>query len=818
MNRSNRDRLQRCCDALAHFNRFTTQTFAIALLCLLGVQNGHAQTTINVSPASASAGSSVTVSWSGIANASPTNWIGLYVPGASDQAHNGNWMYVSCSQTPFVTRASGSCSFPLPSSMVSGNYEMRMHASSSWTSIATSNPLTISAGGSGGGGSGLVFSVSPSTAAAGSNVTVSWNGITGATGYEWIGLYTPGAASQSHNGNWVYVSCSKTAGAPRPSGSCSFPLPLALSGGNYELRLHASASWNMLTRVALTITSGSGGGSGGGGSVGSLTVNVANSAAASIRVYPADTAGRGDGATSLSRTYNPNTRVWLSAPLRIGTNYFIKWQRNGVDYDNASTTTVLMDNAYTLTAVYETPTCAGISVAPGTDSIGAALASAAAGSTFCIKAGVHRFTSSVVVRANDKFIGETGAVLSGAKLLTSFTREGSFWVALNQTQQEPPFPATIGSYAVCAVSTPGCVYPEKVFRNGQDLTQVTRLADMRAGAFFFDYANNKIYLYDDPTGQTIEATTGSGGIIGYTNANQGSVTVKNLIFEKFGGGDVAGSAHNALKAVENWRVENNEFRDISNIGVTMFGNGVLRNNYIHNNGKYGLTGMGTIEGNVVTFNNTDGFDPNNDSGGSKFHGTRGLVVRGNVASNNVGRAFWTDFDNYNTTYENNWVENNAEMGIFHEVSCLGTIKNNLARGNNGAMAGRSLWHGGQIFLRSSKDVQISGNEVIAAGPGVHGISLRGGDAPLNGPNCGSTDLRNVTASNNVIRLDTSDLHGTVGGAAGFANAYNVKFIGNTYYLQDLAGVYFWNDAATRSMTKEQWTAAGQDVSGRFLQQ
>jgi len=350
-----------------------------------------------------------------------------------------------------------------------------------------------------------------------------------------------------------------------------------------------------------------------------------------------------------------------------------------------------------------------------------------------------------------------------------------------------------------------------------DLTQVTSLANLRTGAFYFDYANDKIYLFDDPTGHNIEATTGSGGIIGYTNAGQGGVTIKYLQFEKFGGGNVSDSSHNALKAVEGWRVENNEFRLISSAALANYGTGIVRNNYIHHNGKYGLIGEGTIEGNTISYNNTDGFDPNNDSGGSKFHGTRGLTIRGNVVANNMGRGLWTDYDNINTTYENNIVEDNLEMGIFHEVSCAATIKNNIARGNNAAKAGLSLWHGAQIYLRSSKDVQIFGNEVIAAGPGTHGISLRGGGSLRTGPNCGTIELRNVSVRNNVIRLDSKDLHGVVGGGVGYGASNSLSFSNNTYYLQVLGGVYFWYDAAKASMTKEQWQAANQDVGGKFSQ-
>src|SRR5581483_7233537 len=550
----------------------------------------------------------------------------------------------------------------------------------------------------------------------------------------------------------------------------------------------------------------------------SLNLSTANASGAFIRVYPADSTGGSDGVAPLSRSYKTSTRVWLSAPLRSGSNYFVKWQKNGVDYDQASTTSALLDANTSMTAVYETPSCSGVTVSPGTDSLRNAVASAPAGSTFCIKAGIHRFTTPVSARANDKFIGETGAILSGSKVLTSFVKEGSYWVATGQTQQEPPYPAYNGSYFVCVPSMPGCIYSEKVFMGGTDLVQVTSLTDLGTGKFYFDYANDKIYLFDDPTGRTVEATTGSGGIIGYTNANQGNVTIKNLVFEKFGGGEVSGSIHNALKAVEGWRVENNEFKLISGAGVVIFGTGgVVRNNYIHHNGKYGLNGQGTIEGNVISYNNTDGWDPNDDAGGSKFHGTKGLTLRGNTVSNNYGRGLWADFDNLNVLYENNLVESNAEMGIFHEVSCAASIKNNVVRGNNSVMAGKSLYWGAQIYLRSSKDVDISGNHVIAAGSGANGVSLRGGDAALTGANCGSIDLRNVSVHDNLIQLDTGDLSGMVGGGAGYGSTNNLKFFNNSYRLQSLSGGYFFYDAAKSAMTKDQWQAAGQDLNGTFSQ-
>ena len=125
-----------------------------------------------------------------------------------------------------------------------------------------------------------------------------------------------------------------------------------------------------------------------------LSVKSSNpTSGVSVRVYPADLLGLGDGAATLTRKYNTNARVWLSAPLRSGNNYFVKWQKDGVDYDTASTTSVVVDANRTLTAVYQTPTCVGVAVFPGTNSLKNAAAAYPAGSTFCIKAGVHRMKS-----------------------------------------------------------------------------------------------------------------------------------------------------------------------------------------------------------------------------------------------------------------------------------------------------------------------------------------------------------------------------------------------------------------------------------------
>ena len=99
---------------------------------------------LSVSPTTIPAGGTVTVTWSGIANPTATDWIGLYVPAAADSAYI-DWIYVSCSKTPGSARASGSCPFTVPSSLAPGAYQLRLFANNGYTFIAGSSAFTVGA-------------------------------------------------------------------------------------------------------------------------------------------------------------------------------------------------------------------------------------------------------------------------------------------------------------------------------------------------------------------------------------------------------------------------------------------------------------------------------------------------------------------------------------------------------------------------------------------------------------------------------------------------------------------------------------------------
>jgi hypothetical protein len=191
---------------------------------------------LKVSPTSASAGATVTVSWSGIAAATANDWIGLYRSGTEDTAFI-DWSYVSCSKQPASARPSGSCPFLLPDALAFGGYEFRLFADNSFDRLAISNPLTLSASTS--------LIVSPTSIVAGGTITASWNGIPAPAEDDWLGLYRPGTASTEYL-DWVYVSCAKMPGTPRAAGSCAIVVPDGLLAGTYELRLLANNGFSVL--------------------------------------------------------------------------------------------------------------------------------------------------------------------------------------------------------------------------------------------------------------------------------------------------------------------------------------------------------------------------------------------------------------------------------------------------------------------------------------------------------------------------------------------------------------------------------------------
>jgi hypothetical protein len=165
---------------------------------------------LSVSPASVAPGGSVTAAWNSMCAPTPTDWIGLYLPGAHDSA------FLSYRYT--TGTAGGSVPFTIPTSVVAGTYELRLFSANSTTRLAVSNSFSVIAG-----CTGPSLGASPTSVVPGNSVTVTWSGICAPTTRDWIALAAVGAPSTSYFA-WRYTTGTT-------SGSVPLTVPATLAPG-----------------------------------------------------------------------------------------------------------------------------------------------------------------------------------------------------------------------------------------------------------------------------------------------------------------------------------------------------------------------------------------------------------------------------------------------------------------------------------------------------------------------------------------------------------------------------------------------------------
>jgi parallel beta-helix repeat protein len=443
-----------------------------------------------------------------------------------------------------------------------------------------------------------------------------------------------------------------------------------------------------------------------------------------------------------------------------------------------------------------------ISVRPGQD-IQALVAASPPASTFLLKAGVHRM-QSIRPRNGDSFRGEPGAVLSGARLLTVFTRMGKYWTANGQRQQGV-------REGRCESQNERCTYPEDVFIDDERLSHVASLSAVGHGTWFFDYDADRIYLGDDPTGRRVETSIVQSAFEATGEPIEG-VTIASLTIEKYASAGNTGAilAPNA----RNWTIAENEIRWNHATGIACGAGSRVVGNRIHHNGQAGIGGYKAadvvIEGNDVAYNNTAHFDPYWGAGGIKMVAAQRLTVRGNTIHHNDGPGLWCDYECLGTVFENNTVEDNAQSGIFYEVSFGGTIRNNTVRRNGFGVANGPARAG--ILVAASADVSVYGNVLRDNASGILAYQEnRGRSETYNRPFA----VENLDVHDNTISMAS----GSTGliqrlGDRSYYLSRNNRFERNRYELGADAS-FIWMDAPR---SPAEWMSLGQDRSGSFTRQ
>jgi parallel beta-helix repeat protein len=462
-----------------------------------------------------------------------------------------------------------------------------------------------------------------------------------------------------------------------------------------------------------------------------------------------------------------------------------------------------------------------VKLSPGTE-VATVVAGHQPGTTYCFAPGLYRLTQTIVPKDGDRFIGASGTILSGAKVIANWTKEGNLWVATGQTQRSPlswkrEWPALVDLTAQ---------YNEDVFLDDRPLTRVLSAAEVGSGKFYFDYDAATIYIGDDPLGQIVECSSLTIGIRGAgkkvdatrpedlsesNRSARANIVIEGLSVEKFIEAGISLGQHAIIR--------NNEARYIHGSGIR-FGTGAqVLNNRVHHNGKYGISGSGAgvlIEGNEIAFNNTANYHVANggcfDSGGTKFVLTDHLVVRKNYVHDNYCGGLWSDMYDINTIYEGNRIEHNYTEGIKIEISYATVIRDNTISGNMG----------NGILISSSPDLEAYGNTISDNGVGSppenaahepadwHGgiviVQQRRGSGPH-----GDLLAKNIYIHDNTITMPI----GVTGPTKALGNrsvfTQNNRFDKNHYKVPETAGK--WWVCETGPCNWENWQKSGQDKNG-----
>ena len=445
-----------------------------------------------------------------------------------------------------------------------------------------------------------------------------------------------------------------------------------------------------------------------------------------------------------------------------------------------------------------------IAVEPG-NSIQAAVDFAGDGAAFCLKKGTHR-AQAVRPRAGQIFYGEGETVLNGSRLLDGFRREERYWVANSQLQRVP-------KHGECLPSAPACDQPQTIFFDDRPLTKVLSKNALASNEVYIDYAAGRVYLADDPTNHKVEATVASFAF----QSTASGVSISNLTIEKYGSSAQKGAIH--ANEGTRWTIENCVVHLNSGAGISVGTGTRVHSCDVHHNGQIGVAGNGNdirIEGNRIWSNNMYGFDPRWEAGGAKIAKSDGVTFRGNHVHDNDGPGLWCDIECRNVVYEDNFVENNQDIGIFHEISFNAVMRRNVVRHNGSA--NRGWFWGADIVVAASQDVEVTGNTLTVA-PGACGIMLI--DQGRRNDAGGQYKTRNNTIHANEMTFDGAVCAGGVSDTKpgnenfGIITNGSNRFDGNTYRVRGASDAhrFVWDQDVT------DWSGfrgKGLEESGRLV--
>lgn len=415
-------------------------------------------------------------------------------------------------------------------------------------------------------------------------------------------------------------------------------------------------------------------------------------------------------------------------------------------------------------------------LAPG-DDLQAKVDAAPEGARFVFRPGLYR-QATIRPKNNQTFVGEDGAVLSGAVTISGWRRQGTYWIAEN-------YPAPLFSHGEGRNGM--AQFREDLFIDGRPQLRVATLAEVAPGLFYYQ-PGGVVWIATDPTGRdTIALKTEAA----FDGGSTRGVTIENLRLRHYASMAQQGAIQ--AQKTSGWVIRNVVAEFNHGAGVAAGSNMQIVGGSFSENGQIGVRAQDvnnlSIIGAEIAANNYAGFDEVWDSGGVKILTSTNVVIRDNLVAKNRGSGIWIDWENEAVTIENNYVHANSMRGIQYEASRRASIIDNVAEFNNTSGYDVGYW-GSDILVQNASEVTVRGNHVASdVGQGIGLIYDR-----RNEGKWGPHNTLSNTVTRNTIVMVKSGLNGFAA-TADQSIMYNGSnsFDANTYIARSPQELVFsWN--------------------------
>ncbi len=324
-----------------------------------------------------------------------------------------------------------------------------------------------------------------------------------------------------------------------------------------------------------------------------------------------------------------------------------------------------------------------------------------------------------------------------------WSQQGSAWVS----SKAVPHLATDNTWK-CTLNTSRCNWPEQVFIDGSQLTQVAAGTTPGTGQFALNDFR-KVVLGESPIGRTVEVTVRNHWVLGVSGG--AGVTVDGFSMRH------AASEGMSNNGNDNWTIENGDYSysHTSNILLKRATGLLASNNESHHAGQKGVAGNEvdlTLRSNEIYANNTEGFEPSWNAGGVKVSSPHNVTFDGNTVYGNRGNGLWLDVpaDDQVLVVKNNRVHHNDANGIRSEVTDDDVqIYGNVVWENGWGRSGSS---DAGIHLNASHDNRVHNNVVAWNENGIRVANPRRSDVHPNETEYDS--VYNVEVDHNDILMDS----------------------------------------------------------------